>query len=92
MDKYVWTKSFKFLMRLHPKKGKKWIKEKYYPTFNDGKHHDNWILTDPKSDSHLVRMAWFKPKRYIMVKHDYSPYDKDLKDYFESRTFNYSLF
>ena len=39
-----------------------------------------------------MKMSWYKPKRYIMVKHDYSPYDKELKDYFENRTTNYSLF
>lgn len=35
-------------MRLHPKKGKRWIKERYYPVYYDGNHHDNWVLTDPQ--------------------------------------------
>lgn len=91
MDHYIWNKTFKFLKRLHPNKGKRWIKNRYFPPYNDGKHHSNWVLSDPKSGEILEHMSWFKPRRYVMVKHDYSPYDRDKIDYFESRKANFSL-
>lgn len=91
MDHYIWNKTFKFLRRLYPNKGEIWIKNRYFPPYNDGKHRSNWVLSDPKSDKILEHMSWFKPRRYVMVKHDYSPYDKDKIDYFESRKANFSL-
>ena len=92
MDSYIWMKVFNFLKRLHNNKGMRWIKEKYFPLFYDGNHRRNWVLKDPQSDNTLELMTFYKPKRYIMVKYDYSPYDKDKKEYFESRKTNFSLF
>ena len=92
MDSYIWMKVFNFLKRLHKNKGNRWIKDKYFPLFYDGKHRRNWVLKDPKSDNTLEMMTLYKPKRYIMVKHDYSPYDRDKREYFESRKTNFSLF
>lgn len=91
MDHHLWNKTFNFLKRLHSNKGKRWIKNRYYPLYDDGVHRNNWVLTDPKSGKILEKMAWFKPRRYIMVKHDYSPYDGDKKAYFDSRKSKFSF-
>ena len=48
LDHYLWNKSFRFLRRLHPNKGKRWIKDRYFPFYFDGKHYVNWVLTDLK--------------------------------------------
>ena len=48
LDHYLWNKSFRFLRRLHPNKGKRWIKDRYFPFYFDGKHYGNWVLTDLK--------------------------------------------
>ena len=85
MDNYIWNKTFNFLNRLHPNKSWKWIKNKYFTSHSDGIHHSNWVLTDPVTGNTLEKMSWYNPRKYIMVKHDYSPYDSDKKDYFESR-------
>ena len=85
MDDYIWNKTYNFLKRLHNNKSWKWIKNKYFVSHSDGIHHSNWVLKDPLSDNKLVKMSWFNPRRYIMIKHDYSPYDMDKKDYFENR-------
>ena len=58
LDHYLWNKSFRFLRRLHPNKGKRWIKDRYFPFYFDGKHYGNWVLTDPKTDDNLVKMNW----------------------------------
>lgn len=92
MNHYIWNKTFKFLVRLHPNKGKRWIKNRYFPLYNDSKHRSNWVLTDPKFGKILEQMTWYKPRRYIMIKHDYSPYDGDNKEYFDSRLTKFSFF
>ena len=85
MDHYIWTKTKKFLTRMHNNKGWKWIKNKYFPPYFDGKHYGNWVLTGPKKGNHLIRMAWTPIKRHVMIKHNSSPYDVNLVEYFENR-------
>lgn len=85
MDHYIWIKNNKFLKWLHPKKSKKWIKSKYYPPYDDGRHKDNWTLTGPKNRQHIVKMAGYPIKRHTMIKFNYSPYDASKSDYFANR-------
>ena len=85
MDSFIWIKNSKFLKRLHPKKSKKWIKKKYYPPYNDGKHRDNWVLTGPNNGLHMERMSWYPIRRHTMIKFNYSPYDASKSDYFANR-------
>ena len=87
MDNYIWIKVKKFLKHLHPKKGWKWIRRKYFPDpKSEDKHQDRWILTDPVSGRQLVKMRWTNiDKRHIMIKHNYSPFDSDKSEYFKNR-------
>ena len=85
MDHYIWIKTKKFLKHLHPNKGWWWIREKYFPYYNDGKHEDKWLLTAPNSGKHIARMSWTKISRHIMIKHNYSPFDKSKIAYFNQR-------
>ena len=41
---------------------------------------------------YLIKMKWTPIRRHIMIKHDYSPYDKDKTDYFDMRDRRYSYF
>lgn len=87
IDNYIWIKTKKFLTHLHPHKGWKWIRAKYFPEPKKGdKHQDRWILTDPVSGRQLIRMGWTNiDKRHIMIKHNFSPYDSSKIEYFENR-------
>ena len=85
MDSYIWLKNSKFLKWLHPNKSKKWIKNKYFPPYNDGKHKSNWVLTSPNNNEHMVKMAWYPIVRHNMIKFNYSPYDASKSDYFTNR-------
>jgi len=87
MNYYVWKKVFKFVKRLHPNKPIKWIKEKYFPPYNDGKHRGNWILTGPKEGNRLFNMAWMPIRRHTMIQYNHSPYDRTKKEYFNNRKF-----
>jgi len=85
IDYYLWGKIFRFINRLHPNKSMKWLKKTYFPTYNDGMHVNNWILTGPKEGNHLIQMAWTPIRRHIMIKSNYSPYDNSKREYFNNR-------
>ena len=85
MDHFIWGKVFQFLKRLHSNKPIKWIKERYFPPYNDGEHSGNWVLTGPKEGNRLVKMSWTPIRRYIMIQHNHSPYDASKSEYFNNR-------
>ncbi|WP_298523337.1 group II intron reverse transcriptase/maturase [uncultured Methanobrevibacter sp.] len=85
MDAYIFKKVYRFLCRMHSNKGKRWINKRYFPYFSDGKHSSKWVLTDPRTGIHLIRMGWTPIRRHIMIKHNYSPYDRDKTEYFKLR-------
>ena len=87
MDDYIWHKIYRFIERCHPHKGGKWIKKTYFPHYNDGKHCCNWILTGPKENNHLIKMAWTPIKRHVMIQYKSSPYDKTKEQYFYDRLY-----
>jgi len=88
MDNYIWTKIYRFVRRLHPNKSWHWIKEKYFPFYSDGKFYGNWILTGSRKGNNLIKMVWTPIRRHIMIKYNYSPYDKSKTDYFAKREFS----
>ena len=88
IDYYVWNKTYKFLRRLHPNKGWKWIVKKYFPPYDDGKYHNKWILTGPNDKNRLTKMAHIPIRRWNMIKYNYSPYDVSKTEYFENRRMN----
>ena len=88
IDHYIWKKSFRFLKRLHSNKSSKWIYEKYFPYYDDGKHRSKWMLTGPNDKNCIFKMSHIPIKRWNMIKHNYSPYDATKKEYFEQRVKN----
>ena len=85
-------KNIKFLSILHNNKGKRWINRRYFPYFSDGRHRGRWVLTNPKTGVHLIKMGWTSIRRHIMIKHDYSPYDGSKTEYFKLRGSNIILY
>lgn len=85
MDNYIWINVYKFLTRLHSKKSWKWIKEKYFKPDKRGQSKNKWILTDLITNNQLKKMTWTHMVRHEQIKHNYSPYNKELKEYFNKR-------
>lgn len=85
IDNYIWKKTKRFLMRTHPKKSWKWIKNQYFKPDKTGQSKNNWILTDPLTGNQLKKMTWTPIVRHAMIKYNYSPFNKDLKKYYETR-------
>jgi len=74
-----------FLRNLHPKKSMKWMRQKYFKPDKAGQSKDRWILTEPNEGRQLAKMAWTPIIRHPLIKFKASPYDTDLKEYFEER-------
>ncbi len=83
MDSYIWKVQYKFLRRLHPKKSWQWISKRYFKPDKTGQSNNNWILTDPITNNQLKKVSWVPIKRHVLIKYDYSPFNKNLEDYFE---------
>nr|WP_252285540.1 group II intron reverse transcriptase/maturase [Priestia megaterium] len=84
MDYYVFSKLIKHLKQLHPKKSWKWITRRYFKKPNHG-GNDKWTLTCPLTNIQLLKMAWIKIERHVMVAYKNSPDDPNLKGYWEKR-------
>jgi len=89
VDFHIYKVSRRFLERLHPNKSAKWINKRYYKPDFTGKSKHNWTLTDPIGNSQLKRMMQTPIKRHTMIKHNASPYDINLGEYFKKRDNKY---
>lgn len=85
IDNYLWIKTRRFLNRLHPKKSNKWKKSQYFKSDIAGQSKDKWILTDPIIGRQLTKMKWTPIVRHVLIKHDFTPFDERLNDYFQKR-------
>ena len=89
IDNYIWIKLYKFLKRLHPNKGIKWIIKKYFPQYDDeGNFIGKWTLVGPNDKNQLVKMSSIPIRRWNLIKFNYSPYDASKSEYFENRSKN----
>ena len=85
IDNYIWDRTVRFLKKLHPKKNWKWIKKQYFRPDKAGQSKSRWILTDPETEIQMLKMAWTPIVRHAMIKYNYSPFNKELKEYFRKR-------
>lgn len=84
LDSYVWTLTYKWANRTHPKKSKRWIVSKYFGRLNRSKNN-NWVVGDRTTGAHLPKFAWTNIRRRQLVKGKSSPDDPALGDYWSQR-------
>lgn len=85
INDYIWKKTVKYLKRCHHNKGFKWIWKKYFKADKTGQSKSKWILTAPDTENQLKRMAWIPIVRHPLIRHCATPYNAELKEYFEER-------
>jgi RNA-directed DNA polymerase len=85
IDNYIFWKVVRFLNKLHPHKTAEWKKKRYFKPDIHGISKDTWILTDPVGMYQLTKMAWTPAEPHEMVKLNFSPFNKDLNDYYAKR-------
>jgi len=84
VDNKIWQMLWKWALRRHPKKGKRWIKNKYFKSYKGYK----WtFLTHDKEGEviTLYRAEKLKIQRHIKIKSAANPFDDTDEMYFEQR-------
>jgi RNA-directed DNA polymerase len=84
IDSYLWWLTFKWAVRGHRNKSKKWTIARYYDTFNKARS-DRWVFGDRDSGAYLTKTAWTKIVRHQMVDGFASPDDPDRTGYWTAR-------
>jgi len=89
VDHCIFKSIWKWSVRRHPEKSKKWVKDKYYRHTG----HRDWMFStkikDKKSqtfDLDLVEASKTPIKRHIKIKAAATPYDPAYQEYLEKRT------
>jgi RNA-directed DNA polymerase len=90
LDRLVWKALWRWAVRRHPNKGKRWVKKRYFRTI--GPRH--WVfacengqndLIDGPELMKLVNLQDIKIRRHVKVKAEANPYDPQWKSYFAAR-------
>ena len=85
----IFRKLWRWANRRHPRKSKRWVKEKYYRKIKG----QSWTFSaelEQKKPSDLKYLclkdlASVKRKKHVKIKHNANPYDTEYKHYFEER-------
>ncbi|MHA1521751.1 MAG: group II intron reverse transcriptase/maturase [Promethearchaeota archaeon] len=82
IDSRIWRMLWFWCCRRHPKKGKKWIKDKYFPKMKNLK----WVFNC--GETHVLFKAAHtrvNARYYVKVKRNSSPFDPSLSTYWQKR-------
>lgn len=84
LETYVFTLLWKWALQQHPKKGRKWIRQKYFITI--GNNHWVFATRDEKGKLVTIYQASHTPIiRHTLIKGEANPYDVNWEQYFNSR-------
>ena len=88
VDAHVWSMLWRWAVRRHPRKGARWVKDKYFTT--RGSRHWVFTATEQQEDgTHWERAllnAMDTPiHRHIKIRADANPHDRQWEQYFEAR-------
>lgn len=85
VDHAIWTMLWRWAKRRHPKKGLRWIKDRYFSA-HQGR---NWVFAaqtgKPGRRLVLYKASDTRIVRHKVIRSDANPYDPEWEEYFESR-------
>ncbi len=84
LDHHLWKLTYKWAIFSHANKPTSWVFARYFGKFNKARN-DRWVLGDRNSGAYLHRFAWTNIVRHQIVKHEASPDDPALADYWAWR-------
>jgi RNA-directed DNA polymerase len=84
LDNHLWPHLYRWALRRHPRKPRKWVAARYFGEFNPARR-DKWVFGDRQTGAYLHRYAWTKIVRHVPVVGVNSPDDPALKQYWADR-------
>ncbi len=89
LDHVLWKALWRWAVRRHPKKGRRWVAKRYFQTFGTR----SWVFacrhaTDQHGTSEWVKLTSASDtpiRRHVKVKADANPYDPEWTRYFAGR-------
>jgi RNA-directed DNA polymerase len=85
LSNYLWQLTWKWARFTSPGgKPAKWVKDKYYGQSRKGSK-DRWVFSDKGTGACLLKHAWTRIRRHVLVRGRASPDDPDLAGYWDYR-------
>jgi RNA-directed DNA polymerase len=88
VDHIVWSMLWRWAVRRHPRKGARWVKEKYFKS----RGHRNWAFTATEKQEDgtnreriLLKESDTPIQRHVKIRAGANPHDPQWEQYFESR-------
>ena len=88
VDHHVWSMLWRWAVRRHPRKGARWVKEKYFKS----RGPRNWAFTATEKQEDgtnreriLLKESDTPIQRHVKIRADANPHDPQWEQYFESR-------
>jgi RNA-directed DNA polymerase len=88
VDSEIWKALWRWAIRRHPNKGRRWVKEKYFPA----RFGRQWVFTGvekgargKKREVHLFSAGSLPIRRHVLVRGDANPFDPTWRAYFDAR-------
>ena len=81
VDHKIFQSLWRWAKRRHNNKGRRWVKDKYFPPI-DGQ---NWVFNNAQTGERLAVAANTPIRRHTKIKGDVNPYDPRDEQYFERR-------
>jgi len=81
IDHHIWTAIWRWCVRRHRNKPKKWIVRRYFTQVKG----DKWVFSGKHEQKtyHLHKLSWVKVVRYIKIKASINPFVKEDEPYLE---------
>ena len=67
LDHYVWRLTYRWALRAHPNKPKRWVMTRYFGAFHPARR-DRWVFGDRDTGRYLVKFSWTPIVRHRLVK------------------------
>ncbi len=84
LDHYLWKLTYRWALRTHQNKSKRWVAARYFGRFNSTRQ-DRWVFGDPETGVYLTKFSWTKIVRHVPVRAGASPDDPALAEYWTER-------
>lgn len=84
LDHYAWRLTYRWGLRAHPNKSKRWAVARYFGAFHPSRR-DRWVFGDRDTGRYLVKFSWTKIVRHRLVQGRASPDDPALTSYWAER-------